>query len=90
MYHRVPNNNIAKLLGKRGVLFEYFFVIFLSCIFTFYIFRSLHPTIPMAYWGDAVGNLAIFKVMLETGSPLPWSFITSYGTPSVQVSWIIP
>ena len=35
----------------------------------------------MAYWGDEVGNLARSKVMLETGSPLPWSFITSYGTP---------
>jgi phosphoglycerol transferase len=77
----IQNDNLAKFSEKKVLLLEYFFVILISSLFTFYLFRSLHPTVPMSYSGDEISNIAVFKVMMETGSPLPWSKNFNYGAP---------
>ena len=65
----INNKYFGTLSENKNTILEYLCVLLISFLFTFYIFRSLHPTIPMAYAVDEVMFTSIFKVMLETGTP---------------------
>ena len=77
----INNKYFGTLSENKNTILEYLCVLLISFLFTFYIFRSLHPTIPMAYAVDEVMFTSIFKVMLETGTPFPWYTNFNYGAP---------